>query len=118
MEDFKLKNGDTIRIPTTGEDWELYTCEHSCKRAARALTMTLKVALALIDQSVTSGKTVAEAVALASQMVAKTQETYSEDGAADSEPNGVKAEAFSAFCASRYGRNKQDAEIWEAGRYN
>ncbi len=77
-----------VRIPTTGEDWELYTSSMACGRAARALTAALKRALLVVDKAIKAGTghTDDGLETLMDQHLYPVMSTYSSYGAYDTEP--------------------------------
>lgn len=91
METMKMKSGKEISIPTTGEDWQLYTYSMKCGTAARALTAALKKVLVEIDANASKGyaPTSRGADALIGKHIYPVMRKYSDFGAEDTEPRYV-----------------------------
>lgn len=104
-------NGVDVSIPSTGDDWELFTSSMACGTASRALTSALKKALKAVDGFVHRGEKPVRAAYLAKcQYVNPVQEKYASYGAQDTEPDTNAALALMRYIAERY-----DAEcsIWD-----
>jgi hypothetical protein len=89
-------SGKVVRIPTTGQDWELYTSTMACGRAARALTAALKKALREVDKAAKLGLKPTEGglERVMDKFLSPVMSKYAAFGAYDTEP---RSHAFSAL---------------------
>ena len=91
MKTITLPSGKEVRVPSTGDDWQLYTCSMACGNAARALTGALVKALRVIDAHAAKGyaPTPRGAEKLMAEVIYPVMDKYAKFGAADTEPRGV-----------------------------
>lgn len=91
MKTLTLPSGKSVNVPSTGEDWQLYTYSMKCGNAARALTAALVKALRIIDQHAAKGyaPTSRGAEKLMGDMIYPVMNKYAEFGACDTEPRNV-----------------------------
>ena len=91
MKTVALPSGKTVNVPSTGDDWQLYTSSMACGRAAAALTSALVRVLKTIDSNVALGYRPTEAGAqnLYSTVIAPVMSRSASFGAYDTEPRGV-----------------------------
>lgn len=96
MKDIALPSGKTVRLPSTGEDWQLYTSSMACGRAAYALTSALTRAVQQLDAQAQRGftPTPAKLEELYSKILGPVMLRYAKFGAADTEPRGVAFDAL------------------------
>jgi hypothetical protein len=80
-------SGKEVRIPSTGNDWELYSTM-KCGSAARALTSALKKAVVVVDKAAKDGFRPTEEglYELYEKFAGPVCQKYSEFGASDTEP--------------------------------
>jgi len=79
-----------INIPTTAEDWELYTVSMDCTAAAEALTAALKEAIADISEGLSSVDDVMH------RYMHPVMDKYDDFGAADTEPRYIAESTLTA----------------------
>lgn len=100
-----------VDIPTTGDEWELYTCAMSCSKAAKSLTGALKKSLRLIDKYMTN-RPVVHAVADAYYAEGGIYEKMcelSDFGASDTEPRAVASSCMNRYASIRiYGADSSE----------
>ena len=81
----------TVSVPTTADDWELYTSSMKCGNAARALTAATIRVIKTIDAYAQKGyaPTPEGASKLYREIIEPVMSRYSKFGAYDTEPRGV-----------------------------
>tara|TARA_Y100000310_G_scaffold16010_1_gene16067 strand:+ start:76 stop:414 length:339 start_codon:yes stop_codon:yes gene_type:complete len=84
-----MKEYKGIDIPTTGNDWQLYTSSYSCGEAARKLTVALKKAMRFFNKGLGGNQAVPNLLGDAWRIVENVQREYSQYGATDTEPSYV-----------------------------
>ena len=91
MKTVALPSGKTVNVPSTGDDWQLYTSSMACGRAAAALTAALVRVAKEIDRNVAKGYRPTEAGAseLYRTVIEPVMSKYASFGAYDTEPRGV-----------------------------
>lgn len=91
-----LPSGKSVNVPSSGDDWQLYTSSMACGRAAAALTGALVRVLTEIDQHVSKGyaPTPDGAQHLYSTVIEPVMSKYAKFGAYDTEPRSVAYEAI------------------------
>lgn len=90
---FKVEKEVTLNLPTTAEEWELYSSKKGAANAARGMTAALKKAI----QAPTKDK--------AREIMRGAMNKFAEFGASDTEPR---------MCAERYlGKGRQENWEWE-----
>jgi hypothetical protein len=96
MKPLVLPSGKTVNVPSTADDWQLYTVSMACGRAALALTSALVRVLKDIDQHVTQGyaPTPEGAQMLYRTVIEPVMSRYAKCGAYDTEPRGVAYDAI------------------------
>lgn len=84
-------SGKEVRVPSTGEDWQLYSTSMACGTAARSLTAALVRVLKVLDRHATNGyiPTDEGARKLYDEHLRPVMGKYSAYGACDTEPRGV-----------------------------
>lgn len=110
MEKYKLDRPSgavEIRIPTTAQEWELYSGRGSAN-AARALTAALKRSMRAFPKFLAEGHPVAEALGKACRCKGgfdEAQDKYASLGAADTEPRNHGHQALIDYAkAHLFGR--------------
>jgi hypothetical protein len=86
-------------IPSTSDEWELFTSTMSCGHAARALTAAMKRALKRFERvAPKEGPTKAFSAAYSEWL--ETAYKYSDVGASDTEPRWVAQDAIQRFAVA------------------
>jgi len=83
-----------MNMPTTANDWQLYTCSMNCGTAARSLTAALKRVIKKVEDmkmsEIKKAGGLSRAITLASMNILDpVMNKYAEYGASDSEPYSV-----------------------------
>lgn len=95
MRTITLSSGRTVEIPTTGNEWQLYTSSMACSGAAKALTSALVRALRKLDWAKSAGPMAPVAVYdIYREIVWPVMVKYRDYGATDTEPRGVAQDAL------------------------
>jgi len=96
MKTITLPSGKSVSVPSTGDDWQLYTCSMACGRAAASLTAAVVRVAKEIDQMASKGYRPTEAGAshLMNKVIYPVMSKYSSFGASDTEPRGVAYDAI------------------------
>lgn len=91
-----LPSGKTISVPSSGEDWQLYTSSMACGRAANALTAALVRVAKEIDRMASKGyrPTAEGAETMYASTIEPVMSKYSAFGALDTEPRNVAYDAI------------------------
>jgi hypothetical protein len=117
-----VRKGATVTIPSTGDDWELYTCTKKCGVAAKGMTAALKKAITAAKRALAKPPYTQERITKALSEAYRAhldpaENKYSNFGAADSEPifQGKNAliRAISVFIYGDAGRLREDGfDTW------
>lgn len=99
METVTLPNNATIKIPSTGRDWQLFTSSMECTEAATALTEAIKVAF----EDIKAQPWITTYEVLKTRMY-PVMEKYADFGAWDSEPVGEAEFALDSYRSALFGR--------------
>ena len=91
-----MKEYKGINIPTTGSDWQLYTCAMPCGEAARKLTSALKKAIRFFNKGL-GEQAVPRLLGEAWKIVDQVQDEYAKFGASDTEPRYVGQQALITY---------------------
>lgn len=91
MKEVKINVARVIRVPSSADDWELFTASMPCNKAANALTAALCKALAFVGK----GMSVDEAM---HKYMDPVMDKYADCGAADSEPRYHAVSCLSRLC--------------------
>jgi len=96
MKTVTLPSGKNVNLPSTGDEWQLYTCSKPCGRAAAALHAAVVRVAKEIDRMASKGYRPSEAGAekLYRDIVSPVMTKYSSFGASDTEPRGVAYDAI------------------------
>ena len=96
MKTITLPSGKSVKVPSTGDDWQLYTCSMACGRAAASLTAAVVRAAKTIDEMASKGYRPTEAGAskLYQDVIYPVMSRYADFGASDTEPRGVAQDAL------------------------
>ena len=96
-----MKEYKGIQIPTTGSDWQLYTCSYPCGEAARKLTSALKKAIRFFNKGLSGPQAIPNLLGDAWTIVENVQREYSRYGAWDTEPRYVGQQALIDYAKFR-----------------
>lgn len=99
MQEFKLlKSKTTIKIPSTAEEWQLYSSSMKCGQSVRALTTALKKAIRAIEKG-------ERADGLMDRFMYPVMDAHASYGASDTEPRNVALDCLErVFTAVTGGR--------------
>lgn len=111
MKTVVLPSGKSVSVPSTGDDWQLYTSSMACGRAAASLTAALVRVAKEIDAMAKKGyaPTPAGAYKLYNDIVEPAMNRNSEYGACDTEPRNVAYDAIERVVRTVTGR---DADLF------
>jgi len=96
-----MKEYKGIQIPTTGSDWQLYTCSMPCEEPARKLRSALKKAIRLVNTRIGGPQAIPNLLGDAWMIVESVQREYSQYGAWDTEPRHVGQQALIDYAKFR-----------------
>jgi len=96
MKTVTLPSGKNVNLPSTGDDWQLYTSTKGCGRAAAALTAAVVRVAKEIDKKASEGYRPTEkgAAHLYATVIEPVMAKHSNFGACDTEPRGVAYDAL------------------------
>lgn len=109
--------GETIQIPYTDSEWELYTGEEGSATAAREIYESCVQAFKKFDELL-PGHQVSKAVNTADKIIMKAMNAHAEVGASDTEPRQKRRSVWTSFLAVRLDVERSvaadivDATIW------
>lgn len=110
MKTVALPSGKSIKVPSTGEDWQLYTSSMKCGRAAVALTCALLRVAKTIDRMALRGYAPTRTTAhqMYYSVIYPVMDKWSDFGACDTEPRNVAYDAIERVVQTLTGLREVD----------
>ena len=106
------ENAPSVNIPSTGEEWELYTVSMGCSVAARALTGAMKRSLRKFDTLLTKyGEDYREIGPESMAPFYQAAEKYAKYGAYDTEPRYHARRTMQEY-ADKRGYYIPEVDLW------